>query len=144
MVRMGGMKEPTNHMTAEEFTQGLAALDWKQVEFADRAGVTKDTVNRWAHGRLPVPAWVAAHLRLLLAAAEFHRAHVAPLPRPPRRKAGADQVEPDTTDLDAQAGMNWWNRATEAERREWCARAGSAAPADAWAAFKASISGSQA
>ena len=76
-------------MTGDEFAQALAALDWRQVEFAARTGVAPDTVNRWIHDRQPVPAWAAAHVRLLLAAAEFHREHVAPLPRT-RRKAGND------------------------------------------------------
>jgi DNA-binding transcriptional regulator YdaS (Cro superfamily) len=130
-------------MTGAEFGQALAELDWKQVDFAARAGVAADTVNRWIHDRQPIPAWAVAHVRLLLAGRQFYAEHVAPPPRVRRKTAAADQVAPDTTDLDAQAGMNWWNRATEAERREWCARAGSALPADAWAAFKASIAGSQ-
>lgn len=37
---------------------------------------------------------------------------------------------------DDDAGMAWWNRLTEPERRHWLDRAGSARPADAWAAFK--------
>ena len=62
-------------------------------EFAVRAGVAPDTVNRWIHDRQPIPAWAVAHLRLLLAADQFHRLHVAPPPRT-RRKAGAgDQAE---------------------------------------------------
>lgn len=77
---MSGMTDTTK-MTAEEFAKGLAALRWKQVEFADRTGVTKDTVNRWVHGRLAVPAWAANHLRLLLDAKQFCAAHVAPPPR---------------------------------------------------------------
>ncbi len=76
-------------MTGAEFAQALAELDWKQVDFAVRAGVAPDTVNRWIHDRQPIPAWAVAHVRLLLAAAEFHRLHVAPPPRP-RRKAAAD------------------------------------------------------
>jgi DNA-binding transcriptional regulator YiaG len=86
---MVGMTEPT-HMTADEFLKGLAELGWRQVEFAARAGVTKDTVNRWAHGRLAVPPWAAAHLRLLIAAKQFHAAHVAPLPR--SRKPATDTI----------------------------------------------------
>lgn len=80
---------PTPTMTGAEFAQALAELDWKQVDFAVRAGVAPDTVNRWIHDRQPIPAWAVAHVRLLLAAAEFHRLHVAPPPRP-RRKAAAD------------------------------------------------------
>ncbi len=38
---------------------------------------------------------------------------------------------------DTALGMAWWNRLTRQERAEWLARADSAVPADAWAAFKA-------
>ena len=37
---------------------------------------------------------------------------------------------------DAELGMAWWNNLTEPERSRWLARANSAVPADAWAAFK--------
>jgi len=39
---------------------------------------------------------------------------------------------------DAQRGMQWWNALTPLERAMWLRIADSAAPADAWAAFKAS------
>ena len=133
------MTDTINTMTGSEFLQALANLGWRQVEFAAKTGVAPDTVNRWIHDRQPIPAWAVAHVRLLLAGRQFYADHIAPPPRVRRKPAAADQVEPDTTDLDAQAGMNLWNRATEAERREWCA-----APSDALAAFKASIAGSQA
>jgi hypothetical protein len=38
---------------------------------------------------------------------------------------------------DEARGMAWWNHITEAERSRWLAEAGSAVPADAWAAWKA-------
>ena len=84
---------PTTHktMTGDEFAAGLAALGWRQVEFADRAGIGAVAVNRWIGGHVPVPAWAAAHLRLLIDAAEFSRAHVEPPPRG-RRKASASLV----------------------------------------------------
>lgn len=69
------MTDTTTDMTGEQFAQGLKALGWKQVQFADRAGVGAVTVNRWIHGRLAVPAWAAAHLRLLLASAEEKKRH---------------------------------------------------------------------
>lgn len=81
-------------MTGPEFAQALAALDWKQVDFAARTGVSPDTVNRWIHDRQPIPTWAVSHVRLLLAAAEFHRLHVAPLPRT-RRKAKDQTTEGD-------------------------------------------------
>ena len=60
----------TNDMTGEQFASGLKELGWKQVQFAERAGVGAVTVNRWIRGRLAVPAWAAAHLRVLLSSAE--------------------------------------------------------------------------
>ena len=69
------MTDTTTDMTGEEFAQGLKALGWKQVQFAERAGVGAVTVNRWIHGRLAVPAWAAAHLRLLLASAKEEKRH---------------------------------------------------------------------
>lgn len=39
---------------------------------------------------------------------------------------------------DEQAGIEWWNRQRERERRYWLKVANSARPADAWAAFKRS------
>lgn len=38
--------------------------------------------------------------------------------------------------LDAELGMRWWNQLREIERAYWLARANSAVPADAWAAFQ--------
>lgn len=37
---------------------------------------------------------------------------------------------------DETAGMVWWNSLTEADRAAWLARAGSAVPAEAWAAYQ--------
>jgi hypothetical protein len=37
---------------------------------------------------------------------------------------------------DAEMGIRWWNGLTQAERAHWLEVAGSAVPADAWAAFK--------
>jgi len=42
--------------------------------------------------------------------------------------------QPTADDL---LGMAWFNSLTEWARGEWLRRAGSAVPADAWAAFKA-------
>ena len=83
----------TSNTTGDEFAAGLKALGWRQNEFAERTGTSPSTVNRWISGFLPVPTWAAAHLRLLLAAAEFHRQHIAPLPRTrTRTKADDDQA----------------------------------------------------
>ena len=37
---------------------------------------------------------------------------------------------------DETAGMVWWNSLAVSDRTAWLARAGSAVPADAWAAYK--------
>ena len=91
---MIGAMTDTTDMTGDEFAQGLAALGWRQVEFADRTGTSASTVNRWINGYLPVPAWAAAHLRLLLAGKQFYAEHIAPPPRS-RRKASADDQATD-------------------------------------------------
>ena len=88
---MEGMTIPPD-MTGDEFAQGLAALGWRQVEFADKTGTSASTINRWVGGYVPVPGWAAAHLRLLLAADQFHRLHVAPPPRTRRKPAADDQL----------------------------------------------------
>lgn len=44
----------------------------------------------------------------------------------PNRNPTADEI----------AGMQWWNSLTEAVRSDWLARADSAVPAEAWAAYK--------
>lgn len=84
---------PATHMTGTEFAQALAALGWRQVEFANRTGVSAVTVNRWIACLQPVPTWAQRHIELLLAADHLHRLHIAPMPRT-RRKAGADD-QPD-------------------------------------------------
>lgn len=40
---------------------------------------------------------------------------------------------------DAERGMNWWNALPEYSRAEWLAEAGSAVPADAWEAYKRTL-----
>ena len=85
---------PAPAMTGAEFAQALAAINWRQNEFAARAGVSPVTVNRWINGYQPIPTWAQRHIELLVAAAEFHREHVAPLPKS-RRKPAADDQQPD-------------------------------------------------
>ena len=46
----------------------------------------------------------------------------------------------DNMTPDEAAGIAWWNTRTPSERARWLSVAGSAAPADAWAAFKRGIS----
>jgi len=77
----------TTDMTGAEFLVALRAINWRQTDFAHRTGTTPESVNRWVHGRQPVPTWAAAHVRLLHAADQFHRAHVAPPPRSRKTRA---------------------------------------------------------
>jgi len=59
-------------MTAEQFRATMAELVWKHVDLIRRLDAESDqvtaqsTVSRWAQGRHPVPAGVAAYLRLAL------------------------------------------------------------------------------
>jgi hypothetical protein len=60
-----------------------------------------------------------------------------------RSLAGAPDARPrprptSTAEIaDAVAGMAWWNRLTEPQRKMWTLIAGSAVPAEAWEEFKA-------
>jgi len=45
-------------------------------------------------------------------------------------------MESHAKDTDGEAGMFWWNNITEVQRAYWLSVAGSAVPADAWAAYK--------
>lgn len=62
------MKRPPNYpsMSAEQFRNALERLGWQQADFADRAGLTRQTVNRWATGFAPPPPWAGAWLETLL------------------------------------------------------------------------------
>jgi DNA-binding transcriptional regulator YiaG len=46
-------------MTPDEFRAALDALDMPQRQFAQRAGVTPEAVNRWCSGKNAVPEWAA-------------------------------------------------------------------------------------
>lgn len=46
-------------------------------------------------------------------------------------------VFPADPDHEPEAGVAWWNALTEAERGRWLAKAQSAKPVDAWAAYLA-------
>jgi hypothetical protein len=91
---------------------GAASNDWRQKGPSD--------------GSTPL-YWPAA-----VAAARAHLAHALTALEAP----GAAHVAP-APDSDAELGMAWWNRISERERAQWLRVAGSAVPADAWAAFKA-------
>jgi transcriptional regulator with XRE-family HTH domain len=53
-------------MTAEQFKDALTRLGWSQADFADRAGLTRPTVSRWATGDVSPPPWAGAWLETLL------------------------------------------------------------------------------
>lgn len=53
-------------MTAEQFKDALTRLGWSQADFADRAGLTRPTVSRWATGDVIPPPWAGAWLETLL------------------------------------------------------------------------------
>lgn len=86
------MKRPTDTRTLspDEFCEALAAIGWKQTEFARRTGVTQATVNAWANGRAPAPLWASAYLEAMLDLTMLHRKYLVPLPRP----AAADDDPP--------------------------------------------------
>lgn len=83
------MKRPDNAdiLTPAQLGEALAALGWKQTDFARRTGVTPATVNAWANGRAPAPPWATAYLGAMLDLAALHRKYLAPLP--PGRAADA-------------------------------------------------------
>ncbi|HRN76521.1 helix-turn-helix transcriptional regulator [Ottowia sp.] len=89
------MKRPTDArtLTPDEFCEALAAIGWKQTEFARRTGLTQATVNAWANGRAPAPLWATAYLEAMLDLAMLHRKYLAPVPR----------EQPATPDDSAQA-----------------------------------------
>jgi transcriptional regulator with XRE-family HTH domain len=88
------MKRPADArtLTPSEFCQALAALGWKQTEFARRTGVTQATVNAWANGRAPAPVWATAYLEALCDLAMLHRKYLAPT-QPERPTAPPDGAQ---------------------------------------------------
>ena len=59
-------------MTAQEFTDALEALQWKQSDLARRLDLDKNTPSRWANGRTPVPGWAGEYLRAMRALQRLH------------------------------------------------------------------------
>lgn len=74
---MDAPQKPTT-MTAEDFTAALAALGWKQADFARRAGIGDEAVSRWARGSVRVAPWAPVFLGMATALHEVHRQYVAP------------------------------------------------------------------
>lgn len=55
-------------MTPDEFRAALKDVGISQAEYARRIDVNKDTMNRWATGRLtPIPRYAIYPLELLIA-----------------------------------------------------------------------------
>lgn len=52
-------------MTPAELREGLASIRMSQRAFAIRIGASPNTVNRWAQGALPVPAYVPVIIGLI-------------------------------------------------------------------------------
>jgi transcriptional regulator with XRE-family HTH domain len=74
------MKRSTTYtsMSAEQFRSALERLGWQQADFAERAGLTRQTVNRWATGFAPPPPWAGAWLETLLDLAALRDKYLAP------------------------------------------------------------------
>lgn len=64
-------------MTGDELRAALQRLDLSQVDLGHLTGKDAVTVNRWAHGRLPVPVYARTILRLMEALLEFVEHEVA-------------------------------------------------------------------
>lgn len=60
---MPGMESKVMHPS--DFLESLAAINWRQSDFARQVGCDVKTASRWATGKTPIPAWVGAHLALL-------------------------------------------------------------------------------
>jgi len=88
------MKRPidTRTLSPAEFCDALAAIGWKQTEFARRTGVTQATVNAWANGRAPAPLWATAYLGVMLDLAALHSKYLAP--SPPQRASSSPDSAP--------------------------------------------------
>jgi len=94
------MKRPTdsNTLTPEQFLAALAALGWKQTDFARRTGVTAGAVNRWATGQAPAPLWATAYLGAMQDMAMLHAKYLSPL-KATRRGELFDEASDQDTDL---------------------------------------------
>lgn len=89
------MKRPTTYpsMTPEQFRDALAHLDWSQTDFAERAGLTRTTVSRWATGVAPPPPWASAWLETLNDLATLRDKYLAPPKGKPSELNNRDAIE---------------------------------------------------
>ncbi len=104
------MKRPTNDSTLSpaQFTEALAEIGWKQIDFARKTGLSAAAVSRWSTGQDTVPLWVTAHIELLLELADLHARFLVPVkPTKPTPAAPDDEVAnhhpTGTNDLDTLA-----------------------------------------
>ena len=65
-------------MSAEQFKDALTRIGWSQIDFAERAGLTRQTVSRWATGFAPPPPWAGAWLGTLLDLAALRDKYLTP------------------------------------------------------------------
>jgi hypothetical protein len=67
-------------MTAEQFTEALDRLGWKQTDFCRMAGLNKSTPSRWMAGA-EIPEWVPKFLGMAIEVKRLHDTYVVP-PKP--------------------------------------------------------------
>lgn len=60
---------PFRSMSPKQLIQFRTRLGWSQAQFARELGVNRSTVNRWEHGRCPIPSLAALALSALRARA---------------------------------------------------------------------------
>lgn len=91
------MKRPAHlePMTPEQFHAHLEVLGWRQADFAERTGMTRATINKWATGRAPVAPWAGAYLGALCDMAALRDKYLTPIRSRQRDKADSepDQIE---------------------------------------------------
>lgn len=96
------MKRPTDDRTLspEQFTAALAALGWKQSDFARRCGLSVQAVSNWATGTVPPPIWAAEYLGAMQDLQALHAKYLSPL-RPGRLAPGEpDEEQPPSPGAD--------------------------------------------
>ena len=81
-------------MTAAEYLEALAALEWKQADLCRRVEVSKNTASRW--GQDGPPAWVGEYLGVMLALDALHKQYIHP-PKPERQRTGSEIIKPVPT-----------------------------------------------
>lgn len=102
------MKRPAHlePMTPEQFQAHLDALGWRQADFAERTGMTRATINKWATGRAPVAPWAGAYLGALCDLAALRDKYLMPIRPHHREKVEFEpgHVEPEDLIGDDAAG----------------------------------------